>query len=90
LKLSGRSVARNGFVRCPFHQGGEEGTPSLKLYDTTWACFGCPSIGGRRLGGSIYTFAALLWGFRLPLRGADFQAVAETLREFFMRDAEAA
>ena len=29
---------RAGFVRCPFH--GEK-TPSLKLWEDHWHCFGC-------------------------------------------------
>jgi hypothetical protein len=80
--LTGRTVQRNGFVRCPFHKGGEERTPSLKVYETTWSCFGCPAPAGRRaLGGDIYVFAAQLWG--LDWR-RDMPAIGEALREFFM------
>lgn len=80
--LTGRSVERNGFVRCPFHKGGEERTPSLKLYGTTWACFGgCEPLPGKRtLGGDIYVFAALLWG--LDWR-RDKPALNEALGAFF-------
>lgn len=84
--LCGRSVERGGFVRCPFHKGGEERTPSLKVYGTTWACFACPArpgAGRRHLGGTIYTFAALLWGASLPLRGANFLTLQEMLAEKF-------
>src|SRR4029077_19401183 len=43
-------------VACPFHP---DGSPSLHAYRDAargWYCYGC----GR--GGSIYDFAALLWG----------------------------
>jgi hypothetical protein len=52
--LTGREPDRRGKVSCPFH---DDQHPSLQLYDDgTWYCFGC------RHGGSIYDFAALLWG----------------------------
>lgn len=82
--LSGRPIERGGFVRCPFHKGGDERTPSLKVYETTWACFGCEAPPGKRaLGGDIYVFAALLWGARLPLRDVDFLALREMLGDKF-------
>jgi RepB DNA-primase from phage plasmid/CHC2 zinc finger len=41
-------------IPCPFH---DDRDPSLQLYgDASWYCFGC------RQGGTIYDFAALLWG----------------------------
>lgn len=63
-RLTGVRVARDGKVRCPFH---EDHTPSLHVYEDPqrgWFCFGC----GR--GGSIYDFAALLLG--RGTRGGDF------------------
>ncbi len=52
--LAGRVPDRAEKVSCPFH---DDRTPSLQLYeDGTWYCFGC------RQGGSIYDFAARLWG----------------------------
>jgi hypothetical protein len=63
-RLTGAPVGRSGKVRCPFH---EDRTPSLHVYDDPqrgWFCFGC----GR--GGSIYDFAALLFG--RGTRGEDF------------------
>lgn len=44
---------RNGFIQCPFHQGDR--TPSLKLYENGWKCFGC------NRGGSVIDFAMELF-----------------------------
>jgi hypothetical protein len=54
--LTGRESNRAGKVLCPFH---EETDPSLQLYpDGTFYCFGARC----RKGGTIFDFAALLWG----------------------------
>jgi DNA primase len=51
---SGLQPTRSGRVNCPFH---EDRTPSLQLYeDGSFYCFGCDR------GGTIYDFAARLWG----------------------------
>lgn len=34
---------RNGFISCPFHSGDR--SPSMKLYDKTFYCFGCGATG---------------------------------------------
>lgn len=74
--LSGRSVSNTGLVRCPFpsHSGGQERTPSLKVWDDPargWCCFGCST------GGDIYSFASRLWG--VPARGQGFAELRERL-----------
>ena len=52
--LTGLRPTRAGKVNCPFH---EDRTPSLQLYeDGSFYCFGCDR------GGTIYDFAAQLWG----------------------------
>jgi hypothetical protein len=74
--MIGREPGRDGKVTCPFHSGGKERTPSLHVYPTAekgWRCFGCDQ------GGSIFDFAALLWG--IPTRGDDFKRLKERLRE---------
>ncbi|MBD5502909.1 MAG: hypothetical protein HDR09_03900 [Lachnospiraceae bacterium] len=38
----GLHTNRAGFTNCPFHQ---ERTPSMKLYDDHFYCFGCQSSG---------------------------------------------
>lgn len=82
--LTGRNPNRRGYITCPFHAGGTERTPSLKLYGTGWACFGCAGPGPRgKLGGSIYTFAARLWDYPLPLRGPAFIVVQSRLLDVF-------
>lgn len=83
-ELTGRDANRAGFVRCPFHGGGDERTPSLKVTDTLWACHACqPLLGKRVLGGNIYDFAALLWDVPIPPRGVDFIQLADRLRKLF-------
>lgn len=81
--LTGRTPDRRGYVQCPLHAGGEERTPSLRPYgDGGWACFACPprpGAGRRCLGGTIYTLAALVWGYPLPLRGPAFLVVEARL-----------
>ncbi len=62
--LTNESVGRDGKQRCPFH---DDHSPSLHVFEEPergWFCFGC----GR--GGSVYDFAALLWGS--DLRGKQF------------------
>jgi RepB DNA-primase from phage plasmid/CHC2 zinc finger len=52
--LTGREPNRQGKVSCPFH---DDSDPSLQLYpDGSWYCFAC------RVGGTVYDFAARLWG----------------------------
>jgi hypothetical protein len=52
--LIGARPNRTGKVPCPFH---DDHDPSLQLYaDGSWYCFGC------RQGGTVYDFAAAVWG----------------------------
>lgn len=39
----GIEVNRAGFARCPFHAGGNERTPSMRVWrgDRGWHCYGC-------------------------------------------------
>ena len=54
--LAGREANRAGKVTCPFH---DDADPSLQLYgDGSWYCFACS------VGGTIYDFAARLWGYQ--------------------------
>jgi hypothetical protein len=73
--LSGREPDRTGKVLCPFH---EEKEPSLHLYpDGTFFCFGASC----RKGGSIFDFAAHLWG--TGTRAKDFTALRARLARTF-------
>lgn len=75
--LTGLVPDAAGKVCCPL-PGHEDATPSCQVYpdaDRGWFCFGCER------GGRIYDLAALLGGYRLPLRGADFLAVRGVLTE---------
>lgn len=49
----GIRINRSGFARCPFH---EEKTASLKIYDTSFYCFGCGA------GGDVINFVSRLEG----------------------------
>jgi len=69
--LTGVEIPRSRMVRCPFHGGGQERTPSCRFYDTSFYCFGC----GR--GGDIYCFAGELWG--IPTRSRTFPELRERL-----------
>ena len=75
--LTGRRVGRDGKIQCPFHNGGQERTPSLEVYDTPergWACFGdgCDSAGG-----TIIDFGAKLYG--VEPRGAGYHEIRRRL-----------
>jgi hypothetical protein len=71
--LSGRAPASARKVACPFHNDRD---PSLHMYDGgSFYCFGC------RRGGTIYDFAAHLWGCNT--RGADFLALRDRLIRIF-------
>jgi hypothetical protein len=62
--LASRNPNRAGKILCPFHQ---ENDPSLQLYpDGTFYCFGAHC----KKGGTIFDFAALLWG--IGTRERDF------------------
>jgi hypothetical protein len=70
-RLCGERIPRFRKIRCPFHG---DGAPSLHVYRSAergWYCYGC------RLGGSIYDFAAHLWG--LETRGARFVEIHDAL-----------
>lgn len=74
-RLTGLRPSRSGTVACPFH---DDHTPSLHVYSDPargWFCFGC------RRGGSVYDFAALLFG--LSPRGADFVELRHRLELLF-------
>lgn len=78
--LTGRTADGRGLVPCPFHKGGQEQNPSLKLYGTSWCCFACPRTPtGKHAGGTIYQFAGRLWGYPMPLRGPAFLRAQERL-----------
>lgn len=61
---------RSGFINCPFHN---EKTSSMKIYDTSFYCFGCGA------GGDVIKFTAML--FKLK----NFQAAIKLNNDFFLR-----
>lgn len=52
MERYGIIVNKNGFALCPFHQ---EDTPSMKVYESSFYCFGCGT------GGDVISFAARLF-----------------------------
>jgi len=73
--LASREPNAAGKVLCPFHQETE---PSLQLYpDGTFYCFGARC----RKGGTIFDFAALLWG--TSTREQDFLELRRRLARTF-------
>ncbi len=73
--LAGLTPNADGKVRCPFHADTH---PSLHVYsDGGFYCFG----SGCRAGGTIYDFAARLWG--IAPRGAGFIEIRERLAQTF-------
>lgn len=83
-RLTGREIQRGGLFTCPWHAGGDEWDPSLKVEGELWACHGCPPILGKRaLGGNVYDMAGIIAGYAIPLRGGDYLDVRERLRRLF-------
>jgi len=80
--LTGLAVPTSRKVICPLPGHEDDYKPSLHLYERSWKCYGCPDdergqYPGR--GGSIFTFAAILWGYPLPLRDIAFLGVQSRL-----------
>lgn len=71
--LTDLEIPRSRTIRCPFHGEGQERTPSCRIYERSYYCFGC----GR--GGDIFNFAAELWG--VPTRSRDFPQLRERLAD---------
>lgn len=46
-EMYGFTPTQSNFIRCPFHMGGKEKTPSLKLYDGQkgFYCYSCHAAG---------------------------------------------
>jgi len=63
----GHPATRAGYIRCPFHR---EDTPSCKLYEHSFYCFGCGA------GGDVIDFVMRLFNLRFA------QAVEMLTRDF--------
>lgn len=73
--LTGLVPDRGGKVACPLADH-DDSTPSCHVFQDAargWFCHGC------QRGGTIYDLAALLGGYPMPLRSADFIAVRTVL-----------
>jgi hypothetical protein len=71
--LTGREPDERGYIVCPFHKGGQERTPSFKVYDqdadgrTGWACYPCGVSGhARQLAALVLGLGEVKAG-RVPL-----------------------
>lgn len=58
VRFYGFQPNRAGFIQCPFHANGNEKTPSLKIYDRNFHCFGCQT------GGDAVKFLELLYNLK--------------------------
>ena len=80
-KLTGRPINHGGFIHCPFHRGGQERRPALKVYDGGgWKCDACGA------GGRIYQLAGLLGGWPLPLTPEARRAIRAELIAIFAQE----
>lgn len=80
--LTNIEMPRSRTIRCPFHANGQERTPSCRLYDTSFYCFGCQA------GGDIFAFASNLYG--IPTQGRSFPELRERLADHLLGMAAAA
>jgi hypothetical protein len=69
--LTDFDLPRSRTIRCPFHGDGRERTPSCRIYETSFYCFGC----GR--GGDVFNFAGALW--EIPSRSSSFPELRDRL-----------
>lgn len=77
--LTQREPNRAGKVLCPFHK---EQTPSLQLYpDGTFYCYGRDKDRACGRGGTIFDFAAALWG--ISTKQDDFLDLRKRLADLF-------
>ena len=60
----------------PFAEGHEDRTPSCRLYETSFYCFGCHA------GGDIFTFASHLYG--ILSHGSSFPELRERLADHLL------
>lgn len=72
--LTGEEVPRNGLMRCPLPDH-DDFSPSFKVYDMGWRCFGCGHTG------TVYDLASILWG--IEARGSGFVELHKRLRVVF-------
>jgi hypothetical protein len=69
------------YIYCPLPDHDDTNTPNFYVYEFNWRCYACGAQG------RIYQFAALMWGYSLPLRGRAFNEVFERLCSTFRLDA---
>jgi CHC2 zinc finger len=73
--LTDEDVPRGRTVRCPL-PGHDDRTPSCRLYETSFYCFGC------HRGGDIFCFAGELWG--IPTHSRTFPELRERLADHLL------
>jgi hypothetical protein len=78
-KLAGVPVDKKA-IYCPLPDHDDRNTPNFYVYEYNWRCYACGAQG------RIYQFAALIWGYSLPLRGQQFNEVFERLASVFRLD----
>lgn len=72
--ITGEPVPRGGSMRCPLPDHDDR-SPSFRAMRNGWRCYGC------QRSGSIYDFAAILWG--VEPRGPGFRQLQAELRSTF-------
>lgn len=70
LNMFGLKVNRKGFMCCPFHK---EKTPSMKIYEKKYHCFGCGDDGD-------------VFSFVMKYQGCDFKEAFEILGGVYSHD----
>ena len=70
LNMFGLKVNRKGFMCCPFHK---EKTPSMKIYDKKYHCFGCGEDGD-------------VFSFVMKYQGCDFKEAFKILGGGYSHD----
>ena len=73
--LADLELPRSRMICCPL-PGHDDRTPSCRIYDQSFHCFGC----GR--GGDIFAFAGELWG--IPTRSRSFPELRERLADHLL------
>jgi CHC2 zinc finger len=75
--LTGTEVRPGRRACCPFPDHDDSSGDFAAYHTNSFNCFGC------NRGGNIFTFAAILWGYGLPLHGDRFIEVRDRLVDEF-------
>lgn len=76
-RLTGEDIHPGRRANCPLPHHDDHSRDFAAYHDRTFNCFGC------NRGGTIFQFAAHLWGYNTPLHGDTFREIRDRLHGIF-------